>query len=53
MLSVCCSCLCKLAFNKTNASVIAEAGAVTFILASLKANPDLPQEVINVSLFKD
>jgi hypothetical protein len=50
VLLVCCDCLKKLAVDTSNAEVIAEEGCVDAILASLAANPDLPEETLAIAL---
>jgi hypothetical protein len=50
VLLVCCDCLKKLAADTSNAEVIAEEGCVDAILASLAANPDLPEETLAIAL---
>ena len=50
VLLVCCDCLRKLAADTANAEIIAEEGCVDAILASLAANPDLPDDVLTIAL---
>lgn len=50
VLLVCCDCLKKLAVDTSNAEVIAEEGCVDAILASLAANPELPEETLAIAL---
>jgi hypothetical protein len=50
VLLVCCDCLKKLAADTSNAEVIAEEGCVDAILASLAANPELPEEALAIAL---
>jgi len=47
---VCIECLRKLAIDKTNAVVIAEQNAVPYLLESIKANPELPEEVLHTAM---
>jgi len=50
VLMICIECLRKLAIDKTNAVVIAEQNAVPYLFESIKANPELPEEVLHTAM---